>query len=141
MVRLDLESGLTVWEASDYAAFVQLPDWDILLAEAEAGDVAGFVVNRRIGKEAELLKIVVATPRRGLGLGRALLLAGLRTASLAGCSHCFLEVRPSNAAAVALYRNHGFVECGTRPNYYHDPLEAALLMMKELSPELAPPIR
>ena len=37
-----------------------------------------------------------------------------------------LEVRPSNNIAQKLYRQYGFVACGTRPKYYHD--EDALIM-------------
>ncbi len=133
IVRVDLESGLTPWESNDYATFVERPDWDVLVADHRCGEVVGLLVNRRVGGEAELLKITVAGAWRGQGVGRALLVAGLRAAVQAGCSHCFLEVRPSNLAALALYRRHGFVECGRRPNYYHHPPEAALLMSKELS--------
>lgn len=39
-----------------------------------------------------------------------------------------LEVRPSNSAALALYRKHGFKEAGRRKNYYTNPPEDALLM-------------
>ena len=45
----------------------------------------------------------------------------------------FLEVRHSNRAAIALYRQHGFIPCGSRPGYYPCPdgsREDALLMEK-----------
>ncbi|MEG1999790.1 MAG: ribosomal protein S18-alanine N-acetyltransferase [Evtepia sp.] len=41
-----------------------------------------------------------------------------------------LEVRPSNEAAIALYRKHGFLDAGTRPDYYEHPKEDALLMTR-----------
>jgi ribosomal-protein-alanine N-acetyltransferase len=40
----------------------------------------------------------------------------------------FLEVRESNVAALNFYKNLGFVEIGRRENYYHTPLEAAIVM-------------
>ncbi len=135
IVRLDLESDLTAWESSDYRAFVEFPDWDVLVAGTQSGVLLGFIVNRRVGLDAELLKIAVARTRRRRGVGRTLLEAGLLAARQAGCAHCFLEVRPSNSAALALYRGNGFLECGVRPSYYHDPPESALLMSKKLSPE------
>ena len=41
-----------------------------------------------------------------------------------------LEVRPGNAAAIALYEKFGFVEVGRRKNYYEKPKEDALIMTK-----------
>ncbi len=39
-----------------------------------------------------------------------------------------LEVRPSNAAALALYKKFGFKSCGRRPHYYLDNGEDAVIM-------------
>lgn len=41
-----------------------------------------------------------------------------------------LEVRPSNAAAIALYEKHGFAQVGRRKDYYTDPREDALLLTR-----------
>ena len=46
-----------------------------------------------------------------------------------------LEVRPSNAAAIALYRSFGFEEVGRRKNYYDLPKEDALILTKEYTYE------
>jgi ribosomal-protein-alanine N-acetyltransferase len=45
-----------------------------------------------------------------------------------------LEVRPSNAGARNLYRSHGFVEVGRRPNYYSAEGEDAIVMSIDLDP-------
>ena len=45
-----------------------------------------------------------------------------------------LEVRPSNEAAISLYRSFGFVDLDRRRNYYRDPVEDCLVMEKVLSP-------
>jgi ribosomal-protein-alanine N-acetyltransferase len=42
----------------------------------------------------------------------------------------FLEVRESNEAARALYRQHGFEEVSIRPNYYQDTGETAVVMRR-----------
>lgn len=42
-----------------------------------------------------------------------------------------LEVRASNAPAIALYRKHGFQEAGRRKNYYQQPREDAIIMTRE----------
>ena len=43
----------------------------------------------------------------------------------------FLEVRASNNAAQALYQKNGFNAIGHRKNYYHDPVEDAIIMKRE----------
>ena len=76
--------------------------------------------------EAELLRIAVAPEARGLGIGRVLLEACQGDLAQAGLVHLFLEVRPSNAAAIRLYETSGWEPCGRRPRYYGDGEDAAL---------------
>jgi ribosomal protein S18 acetylase RimI-like enzyme len=76
--------------------------------------------------EAELLRIAVDPAHRGHGLGRTLLEACQRELAEEGLVHLFLEVRPSNATALRLYRACGWEPCGLRPVYYTDGEDAAL---------------
>ena len=78
--------------------------------------------------EAELLRIAVSPEARGQGLGRALLEACQRDLAEAGMARLFLEVRPSNAAAIRLYHACGWRPCGRRPGYYPDGEDAALFL-------------
>ena len=48
-----------------------------------------------------------------------------------------LEVRPSNAAAIALYQGFGFQEAGRRKNYYDLPKEDALILTRRFDGEAA----
>lgn len=68
--------------------------------------------------EAELLTVGVATAHQRCGLGRTMLEALQMRARERGFARIFLEVRPSNTAALALYRRAGFVEIGRRRGYY-----------------------
>jgi ribosomal-protein-alanine N-acetyltransferase len=70
--------------------------------------------------------------RRG-GLGRRLLERAIEEGRARGARAALLEVRRSNAAAQSLYRALGFVEAGTRRQYYSQPREDALLFRKELA--------
>lgn len=86
--------------------------------------------------EADVNNVAVAASCRGQGLGTLLLAGLLDWARLLGCRRVTLEVRPSNAAALALYAKMGFVPCGRRPGYYEDNGEDALLMECLLAADL-----
>lgn len=83
-----------------------------------AGVAQGFTLSRCAGPEVELLLIAVHPGQRGLGLGRSLVHAACHDAVLRGAEEIFLEVRENNQAALALYRQAGFLEVGRRPDYY-----------------------
>ena len=70
--------------------------------------------------EAELLNIGVAAGHQRKGLGRSMLREMLDDARERNMRRVFLEVRSSNTAALALYRNTGFVEIGVRRGYYQN---------------------
>jgi ribosomal-protein-alanine acetyltransferase len=99
-----------------------------VIAEAE-GVAAGYalVLLRRGSARARLYSLAVDPKRRGLGIGRALLLAAGRAAAAAGAARLGLEVRVDNPAAIALYRSAGFAESGRRPGYYEDGAEAVTM--------------
>jgi len=88
---------------------------------APAGSrLAGFILSRCAGSEAEILSVAVAPGRRGSGLGRDLLTLHLRRLAGLGVGAIFLEVSETNAPARRLYAKTGFREVGRRPNYYRD---------------------
>lgn len=81
-----------------------------------------------IADEAHISTLAVHPDFRGLGIGRQLLQSGLQHARAAGARLATLEVRPSNAVAIGLYRRFGFELVGRRSGYYRDNGEDALLM-------------
>jgi ribosomal-protein-alanine N-acetyltransferase len=92
--------------------------------------IAGYGVITTAAGEAHLLDLSVAPEwqRQGIGAGLTRFLMGI--ARERGAGRMYLEVRPSNAAARALYVAHGFREIGLRRNYYPGPNgpEDAVLM-------------
>ena len=81
--------------------------------------------------EADMMNVAVSPAYRRQGIGRALVLAlceALKTRMQA--TVLTLEVRDSNAAAIALYQGFGFEEVGRRKNYYDLPKEDALILTK-----------
>lgn len=85
-------------------------------------------------QEAHLLNVCIAPDAQGGGHGRRLLRALLQIAHARGAGRLYLEVRPTNTAAIALYHAEGFNEIGRRPRYYPagNGREDALVMAIEL---------
>jgi len=105
------------WGGADLARFLADPTCFALAAEAEAGEVAGFILCRAIAGEAEVLTLAVRPERRRAGVGAALVAAALGAAATRAAA-MFLEVGDDNPAAQALYARAGFVRVGRRPGYY-----------------------
>ena len=84
--------------------------------------------------EAHILNVCIAPRLQGYGFGRLLLTHLLERAALFGAELVFLEVRPSNAAALALYDAAGFNEIGRRRGYYPAAIgrEDALVLALDL---------
>ena len=114
-----------------------LLDKSVIAHRAMAGRVlAGFVLSRLAGGEAEILSIAVAPSRRGRGLARRLLDLHLRRLAGLGVSAVFLEVDEGNDAARRLYARAGFRDVGRRPAYYRHGAESpanALVLRRDLA--------
>jgi ribosomal-protein-alanine acetyltransferase len=100
----------------------------------EAGAVIGFAVLMRAVDEIHLLVIGIAPECQRTGRGRALLDFVSGQAREAGMTRMLLEVRPSNAIAIAFYKSAGFAEIGRRRGYYPASTgrEDAIVMAKNL---------
>ncbi len=95
--------------------------------------VGYFILIVAVG-EAHLLNLSVSASRQRLGIGSALLREALRVAREKTAQHLFLEVRPSNAAGLALYDAFGFRRIAERRGYYpaHAGREDALVLTIDL---------
>ena len=82
------------------------------------GEIAGYTIVMIAAGEAHLLNLTVGGSWQRRGLGRELLAFALRLARDYGAQKVFLEVRPSNSAARALYTSAGFSEIAVRRDYY-----------------------
>ncbi len=84
-----------------------------------AGEVLiGYFVLMVAAGEAHLLNLSVAEAHQRRGHGSTLLTEAMRLAKARGGRHLFLEVRPSNEGAQALYRRFGFRQVAVRTGYY-----------------------
>ncbi len=123
------------WSALQLGGTLALDNSFARQAIDAAGVAQGFTLSRSAGPEVELLLIAVHPGQRGAGLGRALVHAACHDAAVRGALEIFLEVRENNQAALALYREAGFLEVGRRPDYYAGAMGtrfAALTMRRRL---------
>jgi [ribosomal protein S18]-alanine N-acetyltransferase len=120
------------WTLWDYerVARGEMAGW---VAETEGGEIAGFLVARRIATDLEILNFAVRPAARRQGVGGALLGEAVRWAKGFGAQQAFLEVRVSNLAALRFYERHNFQVTGRRPRYYTEPIEDGLVLSAPLS--------
>ena len=129
---------------SDIATLEQLcfaEPWSVTSLALLLGETAvGFVVTEDghavayggmlcVAGEGQITNIAVHPDCRRRGLGRAVTEALLDYAKGNGLFEVSLEVRASNAAAIALYEHLGFSTCGVRRDFYKKPTEDALIMI------------
>ena len=110
-VRSELDNALALW-----------------LVAVEDETVCGYVGSQTVMGEADMMNIAVEEKYRRQGIARCLVEELIRNLDADSLT---LEVRFSNAPAIALYESLGFKRVGLRKNYYHKPREDALILRKE----------
>ena len=97
--------------------------------ESNAPDYpVGYVSTWIVWEEAHITAIAVREAYRGRGIGELLLAGAIEIAMQEKSRVVTLEVRVSNASAIALYKKYGFKKVGLRKNYYSDNREDADIM-------------
>jgi len=136
IARLHAQGFYRGWPREEFAAYLADPDrTPAYVACDRRHRVAGFAMLRLVADEAELMTIAVDRKWRGKGIGRALIAAAFADLMMSSAKKMFLEVAADNAAAIALYRAHGFAEIGRRSGYYPRPdgtPATALVMSRNL---------
>lgn len=109
------------------------PSW--LLVRDEV--IVGYGIISIAAGEGHILNICIDPLEHGRGHGRRLLRSLVQVARMHRAERIFLEVRPSNPRAIALYFDEGFNEIGRRPRYYPANMgrEDAIVMAMELLPD------
>lgn len=120
------------WPKSMLEEELYNPNVSLVVAEGEDGSVLGYGEIGVVLDEGCLEKIAVDPDYRRQGVAEAILSAFLRFGQ-AHLAFLTLEVRASNAPAIALYEKLGFQQVGRRKNYYSDLHEDALLMTHEFA--------
>lgn len=101
-------------------------------AAGESGSLVAFILIRVVADEMEILNMAVEPAARRKGIASRLLEEALRNGGESAPARAYLEVRESNAGARAFYMFMGFVESGRRKDYYSQPVEDAIVLVREL---------
>lgn len=118
------------WSEGSIASELDNPLSLWLVAEQD-GAVCGYVGSQTVLDETDMMNIAVHPDCRRQGIAAALIDELIVRLKERGSHILRLEVRVSNAPAIALYDSLGFTQLGLRKNYYRNPKENALILGKE----------
>lgn len=135
IVALDRLALGGLWSADGYQREIDSPNSDLLVLQAlehpdstESMALIGMGCVWAIADEAHITLLATHPEYRRQGLGQLMLYALLLNAWKRNLAWATLEVRLSNQRAIALYEKFGFQRVGTRPKYYQNPVEDALIL-------------
>lgn len=133
VMAIEQASFPTPWSEESIAAELDPGDPRRLPWVAERdGRILGFALVWVVADELHLVSLAVDPTQRRQHIGQRLLDAVLATPQGRCARLMTLEVRASNAPALALYRRNGFVEIALRARYYPENDEDAVVMLKPL---------
>ena len=120
------------WSENSVASELKNP-LSLWLVALDGETVVGYVGSQSVEGEADMMNVAVHPEHRRRGIARMLINELTDALAKQGVHSLALEVRSSNAPAIALYEQLGFSQVGRRPNYYRNPKEDALILRKEWS--------
>jgi [ribosomal protein S18]-alanine N-acetyltransferase len=129
---IDAATSTSPWPEATFASELARADRAYVVARSAAdGEVVGYAGLAMLAGDGHVLGLAVRPGEQGRGLGARLLDALLGRAAAAEVAGVTLEVRPSNRAALRLYRRVGFVAEGRRPRYYPDGEDALIMWLTD----------
>ena len=132
ILALEQECFSTPWTETMLTDALFDPQASFIVAEDEEGNVLGYAGLHVVVDEGYIDNVAVEPDARRHGVASALLDVYCRFGG-ANLAFLTLEVRASNAPAIALYEKHGFRRVGLRPGYYQHPREDAVIMTREFA--------
>ena len=105
--------------------------WSYWVVALCADTVVGYIGSQSSIDESDVMNVAVHPDWRRQGIAENLIEHLIRELKSRGSKALMLEVRASNAPAIALYEKLGFRQVGLRKNYYKNPKEDALILRKE----------
>lgn len=129
LLPMEQEAFSSPWSEGNFKALLDKETYFYLVALSE-GIPVGICGMIMVCGEGDIDKVLVESGHRGQGIGKVLLQELLQQGQQQGITDFTLEVRVSNAPAIRLYEQVGFVSEGIRPGFYDKPKEDAMIMWK-----------
>ena len=131
-----IEAGcLSPWSREQITSELERREGFVFVAVTSAEVVQGWCCGLLAAIDAELLKVAVCSTWQRQGVATDLLKKLFCRLAAQGGQQVFLEVRSQNFPARKLYVNHGFLEIGRRKNYYKQPVDDAVILVRKLNKE------
>ena len=130
---VDIEQNLfsVPWTKEGFLTYLMKKDTMFFVVE-EKERILGYCSMMTVLDEGDILNVAVRSDRQKEGIGQFLVDSMLRMAEMQGIRLVHLEVRQGNGTARRLYQRLGFKEDGLRRDYYENPVENAVLMIKTM---------
>lgn len=125
--RIEEETFSMPWSPKDFLEMINL-DYAYYIVAKLDDEVVGCCGIRNMCGDGEITNVVIRKDMRKAGIGEAMLRHLLSASRDIGVRNYTLEVRESNAPAIALYEKLGFQVEGKRKGFYEKPVEDALIM-------------
>jgi ribosomal-protein-alanine N-acetyltransferase len=129
VIAIERRSFPSPWSLGMFVIELSKPS-GICLAAIQGTAIVGYVICARYDEAFHVMDIAVDPDHRRAGVGSALLDGVIERAGQD--ANYTLEVRVSNVGAIALYERYGFHGVGTRPRYYADNGEDAIIMWRAI---------
>lgn len=135
VVEIEKLSFSTPWSKFAFISEIynQSISFPFIIEDSKNNKIIGYVIYWVIGDEAHINNIALHPDYRGKGIGEFVLRKVLELIKRAGAKSVSLEVRPSNIPARKLYRKLGFQLRAIRKDYYINPKEDALILVKKFN--------
>ncbi len=118
------------WNESTFRGEIQHRpiSFPLVIVHSTLNRVIGYIISWVIGEDVQINNIAIHPDFRRMGVGEQVLRQVIEQVRFRGARLITLEVRPSNPAALALYKKLGFKLLGIRKGYYTIPPEDALIL-------------
>lgn len=136
VAQIEAESYDDAWPLEDFVGWFDYPKGlaTVCVDDTAGGTVTGFVLYERHFKRLHVADVAVAKLYRRRGIAQALLQHVANDARSRLCTRVTLEVRKSNASAIACYEQLGYVHKKVIPDYYEDGEDAIFMQLRLKKP-------
>ncbi len=128
---IEKNSFITPWKLPQFVDELNNP-YSHMWGLIEGEELIGYICFWMVVDEVHIMNIAIRADMRRKGMAKLLLSELIRFAKSRNMSKIWLEVRPSNKAALSLYKKMGFKKVAIRKKYYSDTNEDAIVMALEI---------